>query len=310
MKLKTFLRLLGPVIFIIIILFFIDWRHLKEILFRVKWHYLVVSFLLSLILLFIRSLRWQKILNRLKIIYPISKAFKIYLVETVAVILTSTIGTFVKAFYLKKDGYGIRKPVLSVIADKYFDYLVPIILGIASIALITLKIQTEVSLVILAVIASILFYPAIIFITIFEAVYSRIPAKMKAFFERFNLDIRSDFGYIRSSLSSGIYFLSLTGSIMWYLVVFSLCKGLSIDLKFSEIVLIESFATVVTIIPIGFMGLGTRDAALMAGFRIFGHPFEEAIALSMTMLFLRLIFLLVGAIFWFMDPPALQQNSD
>ncbi len=69
------------------------------------------------------------ILSNYDISYTIWQCFKIYFVEMVAIMVVATVGTFAKAVYLKRDGHGLLLPVLSIMAEKYYDYLLPLIFG-------------------------------------------------------------------------------------------------------------------------------------------------------------------------------------
>jgi uncharacterized membrane protein YbhN (UPF0104 family) len=61
------------------------------------------------------------------------------------------------------------------------------------------------------------------------------------------------------------------------------------------------------LIPISFLGIGTRDAGLLAVFAFLGHTPEQAVALSMALLLLRIAIVFMGSLFWFIDPPPLSE---
>jgi len=89
--------------------------------------------------------------------------------------------------------------------------------------------------------------------------------------------------------------------------VYFLVKGLSIDLSLSQVVLVMTVTSLISLIPVSFLGLGTRDVGLILVFRCFGHTGEEAIALSVGLLLIRIVTVFIGSIFWFMDPPVLTE---
>jgi len=307
---KVLLRLIGPVLFLLILLFLIDLDQLRSILQDINMTYFSVAFLLSLLLVFIRSLRWRRILHANNIPYAIFKSFRIYCVEMLAVIIASTVGAFIKVAYLKKDGFGTRESVLSVIADKYYDYTLPFILGATSAGLIVLRQDANTAIITLSIVAVVSFIPLTNLIPFIKSTLKRItPSKATAFLAEKQWGLGSSMSEIKGSLTGTTYLLTLTAYTIYYFSVFLLCSGLSIGLTFPQVVMIETFATLVSIIPVGFMGVGTRDAALMAGFHIFGYTFEEAIALSLALLLLRVFLLLFGSIFWLMDPPDIKQSK-
>jgi uncharacterized membrane protein YbhN (UPF0104 family) len=86
-----------------------------------------------------------------------------------------------------------------------------------------------------------------------------------------------------------------------------LTKGLNLELSFFQVVLIMTITSLITLIPISFLGIGTRDVGLLAVFNFFGHTPEQAVALSMALLLLRIAIVFMGSIFWFIDPPPLAE---
>ena len=92
---------------------------------------------------------------------------------------------------------------------------------------------------------------------------------------------------------------------IYFLCVYFLNRGVGIDLSFSQVVLVMTITSLITLIPISFFGVGTRDVGLLAVFPWFGRTPEEAVALSLALLLLRVAIVFMGSIFWFADPPPL-----
>ena len=305
MKIKFLLRIIGPIIFLLLIYFYVDPAQLKQIILRLKFHFFVLSVILIPALVFIRSLRWKKILKKIEVHYSTWKCFRIYFVGLVTMMVVPTIGTFIKAIYPKQDGHGLINPVLSIIFDKFFDYLLPAVFGLTSAVLIMLKIQSNLSLVVLLLSACIVFFPAKKAIVFFST--RMVPNRFKKLLENKGWDLKEKVAEMERALDWKIYILSLAGYIVYYLTVYFLCQSLSIGLNFSEVVLIESVTSVIAFIPVSLFGIGIKDVGLVAAFKIFGHTPEEAIALSLTFLLLRIVVVLMGSIFWFMDPPPITE---
>ncbi|MDD5454386.1 MAG: lysylphosphatidylglycerol synthase transmembrane domain-containing protein [Candidatus Ratteibacteria bacterium] len=301
MNKKILFRLLGPVIFLLIIYFFVDLNQLKDIILKIKLLFFTLSIILSPVVIFIRSIRWRRILKKFKVTYSIGKCFRIYFVEMVAIMVIPIIGTFVKAVYPKRDGHGFLRPILSIISEKYFDYLLLIIFGVISVILTRFKMGGSISIVILLLVACSLFIPAkqsIVFL--FSQI---IPKWIKKLFSERGWDISKHTSDVEKSLDPGTYVLSITGFGVYFIAVYYLIRSLNINLDFSQVVLIMSITSLVTLIPISFLGIGTWDMALIVVFKWFGHTPEEAVALSIALLLLRVAIVFMGAIFWFIDPP-------
>lgn len=305
MKIKFLLRIIGPIIFLLLIYFYVDPAQLKQIISRLKFQFFALSVVLIPVLVFVRSIRWKKILKRIKVHYSMWKCFRIYFVGLVTIMVVPAIGTFIKAVYPKQDGYGLINPVLSIIFDKFFDYLLPVVFGLTSAVLIILKVQPNFGLVVLLLSACIAFFPAKKSIVLFST--RMLPDRFKKMLANKGWDIKERFSEMERALDWKIYILSVTGFIVYYFAVYFLCQSLSIGLTFSEVVLIETVTTVIAFIPISLFGVGIKDVGLVAAFKFFGHTPEEAIALSLTLLLLRIVVVLMGSIFWFMDPPPITE---
>jgi len=300
MNKKLFLRLLGPIIFLFIVYFYVDLNQLREIVAKLIWYFYLLSILLCPLLILVRSFRWHRILAKYDIFYSVWQCFRIYFVEMLTIMVVATIGTFIKAAYLKRDGHGLLRPTLSVIGEKYFDFLLPLVFGVTSAILIVLKLQPDLCLIILLFVTFLMFAPARKFIRIFD--FSKIPTFVKKMLPKSIWNSLEHIIDIERVLDFNTYALSVAGFAIYYLTIFLLAIGLRIDLSFSQIVLIMTVTSLISLIPLSFFGIGTRDAGLLIVFNWFNHTPEEAIALSMALLLVRIAVVFMGSIFWFMDP--------
>lgn len=300
-KNKIILRSIGPTIVLLFIYYFIDFDQLLNIFLQLEAEYLLLAVVCVPIVVIIRSLRWFYILQSNQISYPIFTCFKICFVENVAMVVVSTIGTFIKVSYLKRDGYGLLRPVLTIIEEKYFDYLFPLLIGMTSAVLIGIAIEPEISLLVLFATTWLLFFPLRKSIDILKSRF--LPGRLNKLILEKGWDLSKYLADIKKNLDFRNYILTIAGFIFYYFSIYFLCLGLSIDLRFSEVVLIVTVTTVISLIPISFFGIGSRDIGLLAAFNLFNQPAEEAIALSMALLLLRVITIGLGAVFWYTDPP-------
>ena len=96
-------------------------------------------------------------------------------------------------------------------------------------------------------------------------------------------------------LNFKIYIFSIAAFGLYFVSIFCLTKGLLLDLSFFQVILIMTITSLITMIPISFLGIGTRDAGLIAVFSFFGHTPDQAVALSMALLLLRIAIVLIGS---------------
>jgi uncharacterized membrane protein YbhN (UPF0104 family) len=226
----------------------------------------------------------------------------------VAIMVIATIGTFVKAAYPKRDGYGLLRPALSVLGDKYYDYLLPLLLGMTSAVVVSLDFSPQVSLIILLFVICVTFVPARKAMGMFLPLI--ISARLKEVFSKKGWKVAEHIAEFEKALDWKTYALSVAGFTIYYLCVYLLNRGIGIDLSLSQVILVMAITSLITMIPISFFGVGTRDIGLIAVFRWFGRPPEEAVALSMALLLLRMAIVLMGSVFWFTDPPPLMKLEE
>jgi len=305
MKAKILLRFIGPLIFVILFCVYVDTRTLAKVLLASRWQFLIYSVALIPPLILMRSIRWQNILSKYDIHYTRWQCFKIYFVEMVAIMVVATIGTFAKAVYLKRDGHGFMLPFLSILAEKYYDYLLPLIFGAISVAIVWVRLGATSGLILFILITCLAFFPARKACLLLSPRF--FPKRLKTLLLEKGWNINEHLQKIHDMLSFKIYVYSLGGFGLYFVSIYFLARGLNLELSFFQVVLIMTITSLITLIPISFLGIGTRDAGLLAVFSFFGHSPEQAVALSMALLLLRIAIVFMGTIFWFMDPPPLAE---
>jgi len=305
MKLKFFLRLIGPLLFFILFYIYVDVTALKNVLLASRWTFFIISLVLIPPLIFIRSIRWQIILSKYDISYTGWQCFKYYFVEMVAIMVVATVGTFAKAVYLKRDGHGLLQPLLSILAEKYYDYLLPLIFGAVSVFLVWIKLGSDIGLVLFILITCLAFIPARKACLLLSPRF--FPRRLKGLLLKKGWNINEHLLKIHDMLDFKIFVYSIMAFGLYFISIYFLTKGLNLELSFFQVVLIMTITSLITLIPISFLGIGTRDAGLLAVFNFFGHTPEQAVALSMALLLLRIAIVFMGSIFWFIDPPPLAE---
>ena len=297
---KFFLRLLGPLIFAFIILFYVDVDKLIGIMVILDWRYFVLSLVFIPPLILIRSYRWKKILALYNISYSLWQCYKIYFVEMLAVMVIAVVGTFVKIFYLKRDGYGLLHPALSICIDKYFDYILPLIFGLIAIFSVWLNPLPFVGLAIFVFATLISFIPLKKLMVVLSTRF--FVGQFNRLFKNKNWDLGDHIEQMQQFLNFEIYIYSVVAFGLYFVSIFFISVSLHIGLNLFQVVLIMTLTSLIAFIPISFLGIGTRDASLVVVFKWFGYSPEHAIALSLTLLLMRIAIVAMGSIFWLIDP--------
>jgi uncharacterized membrane protein YbhN (UPF0104 family) len=302
---KLFLRLLGPAIFLFIIYYYVDFKEFKGIISILRWSYFGMSLVLVPPLIFLRSHRWRRILAKYDITYTDWNCFRVYFIEMVAVMVVATVGTFAKVFYLQREGYGLKRPLLTIMVDKYYDYLLPLIFGCTGAVLAALQIGAGFGLIVFTAVTGLAFFPARKAVWLLSPPI--LPKKLNELFVKKGLQIQNHLAQIYLTLNFKTYLYSVAAFGIYFLCIYFLSMGLRIDLGFFQVILIMTITSLIAMIPVSFLGVGTRDAGLLVVFKWFGQTPEQAIALSMALLLLRIAIVLMGSIFWLADPPPLNE---
>jgi uncharacterized membrane protein YbhN (UPF0104 family) len=223
----------------------------------------------------------------------------------VAIMVVSAVGTFVKAVYLKRDGHGLLRPILSIAVEKYYDYLLPLIFGAVSFFLVWIGVNSDVGLILFLFLTCLAFVPTRRACLLLSP--RLLPRRLKDMLQKKGWHITEHLTKINDILNFKIYLYSVAAFGLYFLGIYCLTKGLGLEFGFFQVVLIMTITSLITLIPVSFLGIGTRDAGLLAVFSFFGHTPEQAVALSMALLLLRIAIVFIGSIFWFSDPPPLAE---
>lgn len=288
---KKIYHLIGIIIFIFI-LTKIDFAKLFLDLRNIRIQYLLLLNTLAIPTLFLRSLRWNKLLQAQRINYPLKDAFLAYLGAFFAGIVTpARIGELVKAHYLKKDrGVGYSESFASIFLDRVFDIsglflisaagMILFFYGFKPIGIYALAIFVALSAVFL-----ILWFRYGLFEKsgrfFYRSIFSKVDERM------LKGQLKVFLSNTRMITAKPIFFTALALTIaafgFYFLECFFLARICSINLPFLTIVIIVSLSSIASMLPVTFFGIGTRDASLIYLFSLYGLSTESAVTYSFLM---------------------------
>ncbi|KJR40686.1 hypothetical protein MCHI_003407 [Candidatus Magnetoovum chiemensis] len=114
-------------------------------------------------------------------------------------------------------------------------------------------------------------------------------------------DFKKEFANISYLSYFYITMISLLGWLLYYIVFFLLAFAISLDISFINIVYLSSISSFVAIVPITFLGIGTRDVVLIYMFNRIGLSSEHAVAFSTMFLLVYFFTFLISSVFYFMN---------
>ncbi len=285
-------RTIGLLILIIVISR-IDFAEFAGVIGQSKVPCLLIAVLLFLPSLFLRSLRLFLIMKSQGTNLKIWESITVYGYSIfVGSITPGRLGEFIKAVYLSKKGTPVSASLYGTVLDRLFDVLLISIIGSTiffSITTIFKEINSIVILVYLIAITSL--SVAVLKSSILKIIFGRV----EKIFARNNLagKISSnhlDAGRFVTQLSTKSILISLIITTLALICNFSsiyyLAKSLGLEIPYFDMLGISALVSLVSMIPITILGLGTRDLVLIQVLSVYGIDKVSSIALSTLILFL------------------------
>jgi len=304
MKLKNYLPVVGVLIFLYILLKLNVSNVLKEIL-NANILFLIVAVFFVFISLFTETLKWFFIAKTQTTNVPFSKAFKINMVSNFYGFITpSRVGGAMRAEYLKEYNGNLGKGLSNYVLDKVLDLCALVFLSIMFSYVFKDLLPTN--LLYYAISAFILLCCLLfVFInkersrSILKVFYKKLlPKKIKE-------KAREGFYSFYEDMPKKRYFilffaLNILNWIVLYTISYFIGISLGINISFIYFLAIMPLATLVAQIPITISGLGTREAALISLFGLFGISSTKVFSMSLVSLFLAgIIPAIIGSILIF-----------
>lgn len=301
-KIKIFLQILGPLIFIYI-LSKIDYRLLFKEIKLLKWHFLVFAFILTILEVAVRSFRWKVVLSSLGISISRMSCISLHwLGFFVGNITPGRLGEVIKVYFLKNKGHSVFRSFFSIVLDRVIDILVLLLFGFFIFLFFLKNIGFYIVIIGIILLLSVIF----IFLLINpESFVHRIFGKF--IYKIFPVDFNSYNRFTFSKFWQGIkglkkrevlsFFIYLTiGWLLYFYPRYIVAKSLGLNLSFLNIFVISTVVSMVSILPISVAGIGTREAAMIYLFSLFGLNKEVAVLFSLLVFTIHIIVVSFGLI--------------
>lgn len=299
-KIKSFLKksyfVVGFLIFIWIIRA-IDFNKLKDSLYEINYFYYILAAAIYLPIHFLKSYRWKKIMDEQKINYSVKNAFLMYGSSALLGLITpGRVGDFSKINYLRKDNYSIGRALLGNILDKIFDVIFIVLFLSLSLAFMpfvpNFSLNTSmlekwgwVGLVLLAVLIFLYF-------------------KKKNWLYIFLTEIWRDIKQFKLVNLFYIFLITAAAWFFYFLMIYLIAYSAHITQEASF--LYFSFGAALSLLagllPITFLGVGTRDAVFVFLLLPLGVPREMIILFSLLVMFNYVSFFAICFYCWLKKP--------
>lgn len=303
MKIKRWHIALGTLIsaiFLYLAFREIDFNQLWQTLRSAKWVWVLLGLVFYFMGVWVRTWRWQVLLNPLKRI-PQWRLFPVVCIGYMGNnVYPARAGEVLRSILLKQtDNVPISGSLATIVVERLFD-------GITILALVLLnfrqlvqiapdaewmqRIQTgsvfvgAIFAVILLVFLALLFLPkqtqAVSTWLINRLLPLKLRPKVSGILDKFidGLRVLRSPGQTALVLALSMLVWIFEGGLYW-----SVMKALELDLSFMSLLLIEGVVNLVLLIPAAPGGLGTFDAAAKFMLSLFGTPPEQALGYALIL---------------------------
>lgn len=288
------------------------WTLLKQ----AEWTFLLLALLSFLVMVYLKGIRWSYLLRMQGVSYSVWNCFLIYMGTLYLGNLTpGRAGDFAKVFYLKEDlRLPIGRGMTSVLVDRVFDLYLLLILGCAGILTYPMPVDP-------ALIKSVWAFFAILVVITLLAFNKKIGGLLlKAAFQRLMKQehrdktdrLFEDFHEGMAAFYQPAILVPAFLSLLSYVSFFGGCYLIALSIHLPISVLYLSFCvSVVNIVSLlTFLGMGTREGALIILFHLVALTQNQAMAYSLLLLFVGVIlFSLLGLVCFSLKPIRLKGIS-
>ncbi len=286
-----------------VVLFKVPLGQTWEILRQAHWGWILLSFALILIMVWLKGLRWSFLLRMQGVRYSVWDSTLVYLSSLLLGTVTpGRMGDFVKIIYLKRDrdmSYGLG--MSSVLVDRVFDLYILLILG--CLGLLFHPVPDNPDLV-----RGVWVFFGILVAASFLAFHRKTGQWMlKAIFQRAmgeKLQGRADKAFEDFHKGMTAYYrpailwptiLTVLSYVCFFVSCWMMARALEIQIGVLYLTFCMSVVNIVSLLT--FAGMGTREGAVILLFGLEHISRSQSLAYSLVLLFVGTV-LISAAGFW------------
>lgn len=292
------LKILVSVVSIFLIVKRVDLEVTFQLLTKVRLSHVFFALGAMLLQVLLMTYRWRRVLSQLNMNIRYEHVLQfIWIGLFFNQVLPSTIGgDGFRGFYLYKRGYSLTNTAHGVLIDRIVGLIALVILVAATLPLAFELIDKPIALwgLVTILISSIITLILVIMIDRYTRIFSHWKF-IKALF-----DLAQEARKLIFSFSPGIKLIAISFSIhlLSIIAIIILSIGMGLGLKWTGVVIVMPWVTLIMVIPISIAGWGIREGAMVVGLGYLGVIPESALALSVLYGLLLLTIALPGGLIW------------
>lgn len=258
----------------------------------------------------VRAYRWNRLQRLLDITSSYAYSIYLYAIGQMGFLTPGKIGEFIKALYLSSNGFSLSDSTVSVIGDRLFDVFTVSIMALTAGIYFFPEVATR------STTLFVLGFMLVLGLAIFFLFGSKIAYLIRKLFERLLPSwLQTKASSLLESLQKLLhrtplresFFLlgiSLTAFVLQTIRLQFLAQSLEINVSFLPLLGITAIMSLSNMLPISFLGLGTRDAVFLYFFGLLGVAPVRSVGLSFTVLLSILVNVSFGSLLFIVNPPA------
>lgn len=261
---------------------------------NLSWY--LISLIGVIVVLGLKSIRWNLLLHSEGCAYPFMSAFIAYMASfTIGLLTPGRIGEIARLYYVREDKkIDFFHSFKTIVTDRIFDFALLIWFGASGLMFFYKILGNIHALYYLSIIGAVL---------LFSWLVGRVTLKMIKSNKTYFVFVYEAWTEMFDRKMAGPWLLTLLSYFLFYVANWFILFSLGQRISLIEIGFILSLMSLVTLIPITIAGFGTREASLIFLFAFYGLNPETAIVFSMLQF---LAFFLwggiIGWIFWMIKP--------
>jgi glycosyltransferase 2 family protein len=269
---------------------------------NITWYILSLSGVI--LVLWLKSIRWNLLLKAVGCDYPFLSAFIAYMASfTIGILTPGRVGEIARLYYVRAErNIDFFHSFKTIVTDRIFDFAILIWFGTAGLLFFYKAIGDYHSIVYLSITGIAMFLVWFIGKLILRSINST---------KSYIIFINDSWGEMFDKKMIVPWLLTIFSYILFYVANWLILISLGQKISLIEIGFILSLMSLVTLIPITVAGFGTREVSLIYLFAFYGLAPETAIIFSLLQF---LAFFLWGGIigwaFWLIKPVKLSAIRD
>ncbi|MBW6491158.1 MAG: flippase-like domain-containing protein [Lentimicrobium sp.] len=295
------LKIVGSALILWLLISRIDWDRetFRKVIEGIKPAWFLLSLTGVILVLGMKSIRWNLLLKQEGCSYPLLSSFHAYLASfTIGLITPGRLGEIARLYYVREDtGVNFYTSFKTIVADRIFDFAILFWFG-ATGMLYFYKVLGEFHGIVYLILAGIAMLVMWFIVNIILKKFIKNPKPLSLL----SL-VKDTWGGLFGSAMILPWSLTLLAYLLFYIANQWIFRSIGVELQVTDIGFILSLMSLATLIPISIAGFGTREASLV--FLLGFYSLSPEVAIVFSLLQFTAFFLwggIAGLICWLIKP--------